>query len=174
MGKKGKSVYGCGIDAEIEMILPDRTLLIIRNLLRQLPHTDDEHLNRAISEAHALLENFSPDPNKIFELGKYTDFEAALAQETINRQLHYDIGTLESETAELEHLIKQLKQEIGQLKIQLDTLSNLKKGERNELLKEKELANLEESNEKLRSENKNLKAQHQKLILELIKVKNNL
>jgi predicted RNase H-like nuclease (RuvC/YqgF family) len=156
------------------MILPDRTLLIIRNLLRQLPHTDDAHLNRAISEAHALLENFSPDPNKIFELGKYTDFEAALAQETINRQLLFQIGTLDSEIAGFEHIIKRLEQEIGQLKIQLNALSNLKKGERNELLKEKELANLEESNEKLRSENKNLKAQHQKLILELIKVKNNL
>lgn len=153
------------------MNLPDKTLNIIRGLLKHVPSTDDSDVTNTISEAKELLERFSPNPNKIFELGRYTDFETALAQETINKQLHFKIGTLNSEIAELEDEAKQSKQEIGQLKAQSNKWSSLQKGERKELLKEKELAILEAANEKLRNENKNLKMQQQKLILELIKAK---
>ncbi len=154
------------------MNLPDRTLNIIRDLLRHLPQADDNHLTRTISEANELLDCFSPNPSKIFERGRYTDFETTLAQETINGQLHFKIGTLNSEIAALEDTIKQLKQENGELKSLSNKWSNLKKGERKELLKEKELAKLEAANEKLRSENKNMKTQREKLIIELIQFKN--
>lgn len=156
------------------MNLPDKTLNIILALLQHLPQTGDEHLNRTISEANELLNRYSPNPNKIFELGKYTDFEMALAQETINRQLHFKIGTLKSTIEELEYSIKQLKEENKQQTSKLNTWSNLKKGERKELLKEKEIANLEARVEKLQNENQKLKDQHEKLVEKLIKARINL
>lgn len=156
------------------MQLPSEILTILEQLLNEL-HTSHVHANpQLIDRAESLLQKFKPNDSKIFQPGRFTDFEAMLFQKTLNQELkkemgvlHTEIGMMQSEIHELEDRIVMLQSDLNEKEKTLNKSLNLKSGERERLLLDanfvildKKVANYKDLNSKL---NEKLKVKNREI-----------
>lgn len=148
------------------MQLPSEILTVLERLLHEVDRSNIHVSTDLLRKANTYLKDFKADEGKIFEHGRYTDFEMLLFVQSHVAQLRKDekalkmqIGMLQSNLQEQDDIISQLQSDIKNRQKKLNAALNLKKGERQQLQLNTTIQRLENQVDNLKNENATLKAQ---------------
>ncbi len=148
------------------MQLPSEILTVLDQLLQDIEQSGAQIRPHLLSQARSYLRDFKPKDGRIFDRGRYTDFEMLLFEKAFIAQLrrdekalHLQIGMMQSDLQEKDDIIQGLRDEMKKGQKQLNAALNPKKGERQQLQLNANLQRLESRVDNLKKENAKLREQ---------------
>lgn len=148
------------------MQLPSELLTVLEQLVEDIERSDTQIRPQLLSKARLYLRDFKSNDDRIFERGRYTDFEMLLFERAFSAQLRRDekalrlqLGILQSDIQEKDDIIKGLTDEVQKKQKRLNAALNPKIGERHQFQLNAELQRLQSQVETLKTENAKLNGQ---------------